>query len=151
MADRAGAGHDTTREELEAMTMFGAHPGATWLDDISVELLENDPYPVFARLRREAPIAWIPALQAWVASTWKDCWEIASDFPNFGGTTDPNTEHVFGQPCILSVDGDVHADLRAMVDPNLRPRAVRRYIEDLVRPTAQRQLAAIKDRGSAEL
>jgi aromatic O-demethylase, cytochrome P450 subunit len=133
------------------MTLFGAHPGATWLDDISVELLENDPYPVFARLRREAPIAWIPALQAWVASTWKDCWEIASDFQNFGGTTDPNTEHVFGQPCILSVDGDVHADLRAMVDPNLRPRAVRRYIEDLVRPTAQRQLAAIRDRGSAEL
>jgi aromatic O-demethylase, cytochrome P450 subunit len=133
------------------MTLFGAHPGATWLDDISVELLENDPYPVFARLRREAPIAWIPALQAWVASTWKDCWEIASDFQNFGGTTDPNTEHVFGQPCILSVDGDVHADLRAMVDPNLRPRAVRRYIDDLVRPTAQRRLAAIRDRGSAEL
>src|SRR5919199_1136709 len=114
MADRAGAGHDTTREELEAMTMFGAHPGATWLDDISVELLENDPYPVFARLRREAPIAWIPALQAWVASTWKDCWEIASDFPNFGGTTDPNTEH-------------------------------------LARPSPRRRLAAIRDRGSAEL
>jgi aromatic O-demethylase, cytochrome P450 subunit len=133
------------------MTMFGVHPGETWLDDISVELLENDPYPVFARLRQEAPVAWIPALQAWMVSTWKDCWEIASDFENYGGTTDPNTEHVFGQPCILSVDGDVHAELRSMVDPNLRPRAVRRYIEDLVRPIAQRQLAAIKDRGSAEL
>jgi cytochrome P450 len=106
---------------------------------------------VFARLRREAPIAWIPSLRAWVASTWKECWEMASDYQNFGGTTDPNTEHVFGQPCILSVDGDVHADLRAMLDPHLRPRAVRRYIEGLVRPIAQRQLATIKDRGSAEL
>jgi aromatic O-demethylase, cytochrome P450 subunit len=133
------------------MTMFQAHPGETWLDDISVELLENEPYPVFERLRREAPIAWIPALQAYVASTWKECWEIASDFRNFGGTTDPNTEHVFGQPCILSVDGDVHADLRGMVDPNLRPRAVNRYIDGLVRPIAQQQVAHLKDGGSAEL
>ena len=77
---------------------------------------------------------------AYVASTWQECWEIASDFQNFGGTTDPNTEHVFGQPCILSVDGDVHAGLRGMVGPNLRPRAVNRYIDRLVRPIAQRHL-----------
>jgi cytochrome P450 len=133
------------------MTMFQAHPGETWLDDISVELLENEPYPVFERLRREAPIAWVPALQAYVASTWKECWEIASDFENFGGTTDANTEHVFGQPCILSVDGDVHAGLRGMVDPNLRPRAVNRYIDRLVRPIAQQHVAQLKDLGSAEL
>jgi aromatic O-demethylase, cytochrome P450 subunit len=133
------------------MTMFQAHPGETWLDDISVELLENEPYPVFERLRQEAPIAWIPALQAYVASTWQECWEIASDFQNFGGTTDPNTEHVFGQPCILSVDGDVHAGLRGMVDPNLRPRAVNRYIDRLVRPIAQQRVAHLKDHGSAEL
>lgn len=133
------------------MTMFQAHPGASWLDDISVELLENDPYPVFARLREEAPIAWIPALDAWIASTWKDCWEIASDTENFGGTTDATTEHVFGQPNILSADGEVHGGLRAMVDPNLRPRAVNRYIDDLVRPVARRLTEQLQDRGSAEL
>jgi len=133
------------------MTMFQPHPGTSWLDDVSVELLENDPYPVFERLRREAPIAWIPALQAYIGSTWRECWEIASDYDNFGGTTDPANEHVFGQPNILSVDGDVHAGLRTMVDPQLRPRAVRQYIEDLVRPIARRYLENISGRESAEL
>src|SRR3954453_13791469 len=109
------------------MTVFDAHQDQSWIGEISVEQLENDPYPVFDRLRQEAPIAWIPALEAWIASTWTECWGIASDAANFGGTTAPATEHVFNQPCILSVDGDVHADLRSMVDPNLRPRAVNRY------------------------
>jgi cytochrome P450 len=122
-----------------------------WLEEISVEQLENDPYPVFERLRREAPIAWIPSLQANVASTWRECWEIASDFDNFGGTTDPANEHVFGQPNILSVDGELHAGLRAMIDPQLRPRAVRGYIEDLVRPIVRKHVAILPETGPAEL
>src|SRR6478672_7605317 len=87
----------------------------------------------FARLRREAPIAFIPAIGTWVGSTWKERWQIASDSATWGGSTDPAAERVFGQPSILSADGDIHADLRSMVDPHLRPRAVKRYIDDLVR------------------
>jgi cytochrome P450 len=132
------------------MTAFKPDTGS-WLDDVSVEQLENDPYPVFERLRREAPIAWIPAIQANIASTWKDCWEIASDFENFGGTTDPANEHVFGQPNILSVDGDLHAGLRGMIDPQLRPRAVRQYIDDLARPIARGYVAELPENGPAEL
>jgi cytochrome P450 len=133
------------------MTMFQPHAGTSWLDDISVELLETDPYPVFERLRREAPIAWIPALNAYVGSTWQECWEIASDFDNFGGTTDATNDYVFGEPNILSVDGDVHAQLRSMIDPQLRPRAVRGYIDDLARPIARRYAAELPSSGPAEL
>jgi cytochrome P450 len=123
----------------------------SWLDEITIEQFENDPYPIFARLRREAPIAWIPVLQSWMASNWEYCWQIASDSQNFVGGTDPALEHVFGQPCILTIDGEIHDDLRAMIDPNLRPRAVNRYIDGLARPIARRYLDEIKDRGSAAL
>jgi cytochrome P450 len=122
-----------------------------WLEEISVDQLEQDPYPVFERLRRKAPIAWIPSIQANIASTWQECWEIASDFEKFGGTTDPANEHVFGQPNILSVDGELHAGLRAMIDPQLRPRAVRSYIEDLVRPIVRKHVAVLPETGPAEL
>jgi cytochrome P450 len=125
------------------------HPN--WLNEITIDQLENDPYPIFARLRREAPIAWIPVLGSWLVSTWKYCWQIASDSQNFAGGTDPALEHVFGQPCVLSVHGEVHSDLRSMIDPHLRTRAVNRYIEGLARPIAQKYLAKIRDRGSAEL
>jgi aromatic O-demethylase, cytochrome P450 subunit len=133
------------------MTASQPRAGESWLDDISVGQLEHDPYPVFERLRREAPIAWIPSVQANLASTWQECWEIASDFENFGGTTDPANEHVFGQPNILSVDGDLHAGLRAMIDPQLRPRAVRQYIEELARPIVREVVAGLPETGPAEL
>ncbi len=123
----------------------------SWLDEITIEQLENDPYPIFAQLRREAPIAWVPALGSWLVSTWKYCWEIACDSKNFAGGTDLALEHVFGQPCVLSIDGEIHTDLRTMMDPHLRPRAVNRYIDDLVRPIARQYLEAIKGRTSAEL
>jgi cytochrome P450 len=133
------------------MTTFETKAIPDWFADVSVEQLENDPYPVFARLRREAPIAWHPGLEANVASTWKECWEIASDYEHFGGTSDPANEHVFGRPNVLSVDDELHAGLRAMIDPQLRPRAVRGYIEDLARPIARRQIAALPDSGPAEM
>jgi cytochrome P450 len=122
-----------------------------WLDEISVEMLQEDPDPIFARLRREAPIAFIPAIGTWVGSTWKECWQIASDSATWGGSTDPAAERVFGQPSILSADGDIHADLRSMVDPHLRPRAVKRYIDDLVKPIAKKYLDGMRARGAAEL
>lgn len=122
-----------------------------WLNEITIEQLETDPYPIFAQLRHEAPIAWVPALGSWLVSTWKYCWDIACDSKNFAGGTDPALEHVFGQPCVLSVDGQVHSELRTMMDPHLRPRAVNRYIDNLVRPTARKYLEEIRGRGKAEL
>lgn len=122
-----------------------------WLDEITIEQLETDPYPIFARLRREAPIAWIPTLGSWLVSNWKYCREIARDSEHFAGGSDPALEHVFGQPCILSVDGEVHNDLRSMVDPHLRPSVVASYIDQLVRPVARQCLAEIRDQGKADL
>lgn len=33
----------------------------TFAKEITVEALEADPYPIYERLRREAPIAYVPA------------------------------------------------------------------------------------------
>ena len=73
------------------MTASQSHTDQSWLDEISVGQLENDPYPVFERLRREAPIAWIPSVQANIASTWQECWEIASEVGNSTAAPMPAT------------------------------------------------------------
>ena len=41
-------------------------------DTISVEQLEADPYPVYARLRAEQPVAWVPAVQCWLVTRNSD-------------------------------------------------------------------------------
>lgn len=123
----------------------------SWIDEITFADIEQNPYAVYERLRREAPLAFIPAVGTWVASTWRHCQMIASDSDNFGGAAQPSLRRTFGDPCVLSAEGPTHTDLRAMVDPQLRPREVRRYIEDLVRPVARKQLEQLAGQSSAEL
>jgi len=126
-------------------------PQPTWIDEITFADIEQNPYDVYERLRREAPLAFVPALGAWVASTWRHCQMIANDSENFAGAAQPSLLRTFGTPNVLSAEDDTHADLRAMLDPALRAREVRRYIDDLVRPIARKQLESLAGRNSAEL
>jgi cytochrome P450 len=49
------------------------------IDGVSVEALERDPYPIYARLRREAPVAYVPAVGLWFVTRWHDLVEAAED------------------------------------------------------------------------
>ncbi|MBL9052357.1 MAG: cytochrome P450, partial [Tabrizicola sp.] len=46
-------------------------------ETISIDDLETDPYPVYARLRAEDPIAPVPAANCWFATRWTDVEAIA--------------------------------------------------------------------------
>ena len=121
-------------------------------DEVSFEALDLDPYPIYARLRREDPIAYFPQMDAWMVTRWEDCQTVAGDSERFGGATNhPTTHRVFGEPNILTADGDVHKELRASVDPHYRPRQVNTYVEGLTRPIARAQVAAIVQRDDVEL
>lgn len=122
----------------------------SWLNDVTMAELERNPYKTYERLRREAPLAWVPVLGAYVASTAEICREIATS-KDFEGIITPAGGRTFGHPAIIGVNGDTHADLRGMVEPQLAPSEVDRWVDDLVRPIARRYLEEIEDRGHAEL
>ena len=42
----------------------------TWAASITVEQLDNDPYPIYARMRREAPVCFVPAVGLWFVTRW---------------------------------------------------------------------------------
>lgn len=121
-----------------------------WLDDITMSQLERNPYPVYERLRAEAPLAYVPVLGSYVASTAELCREIATS-PDFEAVITPAGGRTFGHPAIIGVNGDVHADLRGMVEPQLQPVEVDRWVDDLVRPIARRYVEAFENDGRAEL
>ena len=56
----------------------------SWLDEITMEELERNPYPVYERLRAEAPIAFVPVLGAYVASTTEACRAVAAGDDQLG-------------------------------------------------------------------
>lgn len=122
----------------------------SWLDDVTMTMLERNPYPTYERLRREAPLAFVPVLGSYVASTADVCREVASS-PDFEGVITPAGGRTFGHPAIIGVNGDIHAELRGMVEPQLQPSEVDTWVDDLVRPIARDFISRIEERGHAEL
>lgn len=123
---------------------------ASWIDEISMKDLEQKTNVIYERLRREAPLAYIPALGAYVASTWELCQEIARS-DDFEGVLNPSGIRTFGRPCIIDENGPLHRDLRSMIDPALHATEVDRWVDALVRPIARRYIGVMEDAGHAEL
>lgn len=124
----------------------------TFADSITVETLEADPYPIYAELRRSAPVAYVPAVNLWFVTRWKDVETVGKTpdiFSNVVGSSP--VERSFGKPTILTTDGEVHRELRTGVDPKYRPRTVAGYAGDLVRGIAEPLLDELARQGSAEL
>ena len=45
---------------------------SAYAESITVEDLERDPFPVYARLRAESPVAWVPAVNLWLVTRAPD-------------------------------------------------------------------------------
>ncbi|WP_109524943.1 cytochrome P450 [Nocardia aurea] len=123
----------------------------SWLHSLTPDELDRDADTIFARLRSEQPVAWIPLLNAWVATSWQHCQQIAQDAENFHGGTSPGHDRLFGQPNVLGAEGDTHRRLRSVIDPPLRPRAFRQILETSLRTVARTQLDTLDGRDHAEL
>lgn len=123
-----------------------------WVAGLDPDELDRDPYPTWARMRAEAPVVFAPWAELWFVTRWDDCLAIGTDADGFRGATDhPTLDRVFGAPNVLTAVDPEHRDLREAVDPLLRPRSVKGYIEELARPIVRRHLAALQDHGQAEL
>jgi cytochrome P450 len=121
-------------------------------DNLTGADLEADPYPIYARLRHEAPVAFVPALHAWLVTRWQEAAIVASDKRNFTAEVGTSPLEVsFGQPNILNSEGDSHRILRDGIEPHYRPKSVSGYIHSLVEPIADEYLDRIAARGSADL
>ncbi|WP_304105994.1 cytochrome P450 [Mycolicibacterium bacteremicum] len=110
--------------------------GIDWIDAVTVDELETDPYPFWARMRAEKPLAFVPALNAFALTTYDEIREFLSDATLSHAVEAPVIERTFGPANILNSNGDVHRDRRNSVDPPLRRNAVLSYIDELVRPIA---------------
>ena len=124
-------------------------PVADW---VTVEELDRDPYPIYARLREEAPVAYVPAVNVWMVTRWDDVEAAAAEPERFTAAAPGSpVERTFGSPTVLTCDGDRHRDMRASIDPKFRPREVDAYIDALVRPIAELLVEEIAPLGEAEL
>jgi len=118
--------------------------------DVPLTDIEADPYPLYAWMRREQPIAWVPETERLWLTTWDLCAEAGAADEIFGPTSGVH-ELVYGLPNVMAMTGEEHRNARAPLDARFRPRAVREYVEPLVRPTVVSSIEEVRERGSADL
>jgi cytochrome P450 len=121
------------------------------LEEITVADLERDPHPVLARLRADTPVAWVPALGAWLVTGYAEALSVLRDARTFT-VDDPrfSTARVVG-PSMLSLDGAQHARHRAPFTAPFRHDAVYAQLAAFTQAETDRLVSAIEPQGTAEL
>jgi len=125
---------------------------AEWASSITVEQLDDDPYPLYARMRSEAPVCFVPAVGLWFVTRWADV-ELAASHPEVidSRVTPSPLDRTMGGESILVLDGEPQRRLRAMLDPSLRPRVVEASTPALLEPIVSALLDRLEGRSEAEL
>lgn len=128
--------------------MTGSRPGgelAARLTD--PELYASDPYPLYAELRREAPVAWNEERGFWAVSRHADVVTAETDARTYcasrGILVDEIGVEYDRPPTILHTDPPAHTRYRRLVQPGFRP-TVTRALEPIVRARASRLIDEIE-------
>lgn len=112
---------------------------SSFAESITVADLERDPYPIYARLRAEAPVAWVPAVNCWLVTRAEEVEIVTTKTELFTAEApDAPVDRSFGGRTLMTMDGPDHLELRKTLDAKFRPRVVATYIDELVRPIAER-------------
>lgn len=115
--------------------------------------LHDDPYPVYARLREEAPAYYNPELDFYALSRHADVHAALLDHARFSNVGGVALERSAGDPgdllSFLGMDPPDHTRLRTLVGKAFSPRRVQE-LEPWVRALAARTLARFAEEGSCD-
>jgi cytochrome P450 len=119
--------------------------------DASLEMLEQDPHALLARLREHEPVSWLPVLDGWLVTRRDLALQVMRD-PETFTVDDPrfSTGQVVGSS-MLTLDGDEHRRHREPFARPFRLAAVRERFTEVVASETERLIDAIEPAGSAEL
>ena len=121
------------------------YPVADWLDMSS---LAADPYPTYARLREESPVAWVPQLNKFLVTNYAGCHAVEQDQDIFSGNVSGATmTRAIGAQPMLRKDDPEHAADRAPVNPVLRPKSIKEVWGPVFERNAETYLAKVADLG----
>jgi cytochrome P450 len=81
---------------------------ATVADTITLQALSDDPYPIYAALRRTAPVAWVPALGMWIVTRYDDVRVVLLDSETFVTGTDASLIYQTFGAQMLACEGEQH-------------------------------------------
>ena len=104
----------------------------------------RDPYPVYKRLRAEAPVYHMQEYDAWALAKFEDIWAASMDTRHYTASRGTTSAHLLTKvqpvtPMINMMDPPQHTKLRTAVREHFTPQSVARY-EPVVRDIAVKAL-----------
>ncbi|MER7604679.1 cytochrome P450 [Nocardioides sp. NPDC127503] len=121
-------------------------PIADWIDPAQLKV---DPYPAYARLRKESPVAYVPALDRYLVTTFRECFDIEMDQQTFSSAEEPGRSTMIrsmGRPMLRKDDPEHKVD-RAAMGTSMRPRTIRGTWARIFNANADKYIGVVRDLG----
>lgn len=144
----------TGGETVSTATAAGTTaPVAEWVDPLE---LMTDPYPTYRRLVREAPVAWVPAINKYLVTGYAACHAVELDQETYSAHVSGSGAtmvRALGENPMLRKNDPEHAVERNTINPTLRPKAIKQVWAPIFEENARRYLDVLDDAGpvAAEL
>src|SRR3977135_219878 len=119
--------------------------------DIDVPAFWADPYPDLARMRKDAPIAFVPQLGSTVFTRRDDIFSQEKCTDVFSSHQPTGLMNTLMGHNMMRKDGDAHVSERAAMFPAVSPRTVRDTWIRQFQAHADRILGELAPRGAADL
>jgi cytochrome P450 len=118
---------------------------------ITLEELEHDPYPIYARLRDEEPVSWVPAVQLWLVTRYEDVRFVGHSPEVFTAATEPSTLNRTMGVNMLGSEGPGQRRIRRVLEPPFRPRDVEERTQGMIPALANELIDGFQGRGECDL
>ena len=119
--------------------------------EIDVPAFWADPYPDLAKMRKEAPIAFVPQLGSTVFTRRDDIFSQEKRIDVFSSHQPAGLMNTLMGHNMMRKDGDAHMSERAAMFPSVSPRTVRDTWSRQFQAHADRILEALAPAGRADL
>ena len=123
----------------------------TLVGEIALSDLYDDPYPIYRRLRAEAPVAWVPAANRFLVTRYDDIVALERHPEIFSANEHGSLMTRIMGHTLLRKDGAAHRRERAAAEPPMRPRTVNRHWLPLFQRNADALIDEFVDDGGADL
>jgi cytochrome P450 len=120
-------------------------------ETITLEELERDPYPIYARLRDEEPVAWVPAVELRLVTRFDDVRHVDLTPEIFTAATDPSTLNRTMGVSMLGMEGPEQQRIRRVLEPPFRPHDVEERTQGMIPKLAHELIDGFEGRGECDL
>ncbi|WP_207839670.1 cytochrome P450 [Williamsia soli] len=92
---------------------------------VRIAELAADPYPAYARLRTEEPVAWVPELGRYLVTKFEDVMFVERHPELFSSVEEPSMMTRAIGNTLLRQDGDPHRRIRKAAEGPVRPKMIK--------------------------